>query len=170
MYLITASLLNSWKYFLNSGNAEEFKKVLDRVPTPKNESIKKGFAFEKWCEENFEETKGGVYQVKVKKEIEDYLLYGVIDCLKEGVIYDYKFTKNYDVGKFLNNYQTSIYLELVPEAREIKYIITNKEDFNKDNIFTETYKREEKEPILPIIHMFMNWIENNNYSMEKWVI
>lgn len=169
MYLITASLLNSWKYLFSSGNVEQFKRVLDRVPTPSTEAIKKGFAFEKWCEQYFEETKGGVFQLTAKKEIENYLLYGRMDCVKAGVIYDYKYTAKYEPGKFLQNFQTAMYFELLPEAQKMSYIISDSDNFCVENLYREDYTRQEVEPIITTIHQFMNWINDNGYSMEKWI-
>ena len=120
-YYITPSLLNSWIYNINNGTLEDFIKVLNKEEFEPSESILKGFEFEKYMQENYEETLNGSYQVKVSKEYGDYLLYGIIDCLKGGIIYDYKYTANYEVGKFYNNHQTLMYLEMVPEARKMVY-------------------------------------------------
>ena len=177
MYLITASLLNAWHRLITptlwdkdiEEEKAEFMRVLNREPTPTNEYIEKGFAFEKWCEENLIKTKGGVYQVALKKEVGNYLLYGRLDCLKAGVIYDYKFSSRYEVGKFYNNFQTSMYLELVPEAYKMSYIITKTDKFNVDDIYVEEYRREEARPIKLDIDLFMKWIVDNGYSMEKWI-
>ena len=111
-YYITPTLLNSWQYNIKNGTLEDFIKVLNKEEFEPTESILKGFKYEKYMQENFEETLNGSYQVKVSKEQGDYLLYGIIDCLKGGIIYDYKYTKNYEVGKFFNNHQTLMYLEI----------------------------------------------------------
>ncbi len=97
------------------------------------------------------------------------MLYGRLDCLKAGVIYDYKFSSRYEVGKFYNNFQTSMYLELVPEAYKMSYIITKTDKFNVDDIYVEEYRREEARPIKLDIDLFMKWIVDNGYSMEKWI-
>ncbi|MGN1269383.1 MAG: hypothetical protein ACI4UU_00715 [Clostridia bacterium] len=127
-YYITPTLLNSWQYNIKNGTLEDFIKVLNKEEFVPSESILKGFAYEKYMQENYEETLNGAYQVKVSKEYGDYLLYGIIDCLKCGIIYDYKYTQNYEVGKFFNNHQTLMYLEMVPEASKMVYLITNKFD------------------------------------------
>ena len=127
-YYITPTLLNSWQYNIKNGTLEDFVKVLNKEEFEPTESILKGFEYEKYMQENFEETLNGAYQVKVSKEYGDYLLYGIVDCLKGGIIYDYKYTQNYEVGKFFNNYQTLMYLEMVPEAKKMIYLITNKFD------------------------------------------
>ena len=53
------------------------------------EAAKTGFAFEAWAEENYMPTWGGCYQVKLAKPLGDFLIYGRLDCLKAGVVYDY---------------------------------------------------------------------------------
>jgi len=195
-YYITASLLNSWTYNLNNGTLEDFIKVLNKEEFEPTEAIKKGFAFEKYMQENFEETLGGSYQVKLSKECGEYLLYGIVDCIKGGIIYDYKFSGSYEVGKFYKNYQTAMYLELVPEARKMVYLITNKfnekypvicsdrlatEDVVQGNVpleyeigdlFREEYERDAIiEPIEITVNKFISWLKQMDlYTLftEKW--
>ena len=76
-WYITASLLNSWQYNLNNGTLEEFIKVLNKEEFEPNEYILKGFAFEKYMQENFKETLNGAYQVKLTKECGDIKIQGV---------------------------------------------------------------------------------------------
>ena len=187
-YYITPTLLNSWQYNIKNGTLEDFIKVLNKEEFEPTESIQKGFEFEKYMQENYEETKNGAYQVKVSKEYGDYLLYGIVDCLKGGIIYDYKYTKNYDVGKFFNNHQTLMYLEMIPEAKKMVYLITNKFekkeypnnnfkdvekiDYEVGEIFREEYTKDIfPETMESIIHKFEEWLKK--YSLfetykEKW--
>ena len=187
-YYITPTLLNSWQYNIKNGTLEDFKKVLNKEQFEPTESILKGFEYEKYMQENYKETLGGAYQVKLSKEYGDYLLYGIIDCLKGGIIYDYKYTQNYEVGKFFNNHQTLMYLEMVPEAKKMIYLITNK--FNKieypdmefkdvskieyevGDIFKEEYTKDMfPETIDSILHKFGQWLKQYNlYDLyvEKW--
>ncbi len=187
-YYITPTLLNSWQYNIKNGTLEDFIKVLNKEQFEPTESILKGFEYEKYMQENYEETLGGAYQVKVSKEYGDYLLYGIIDCLKSGIIYDYKYTKNYEVGKFFNNHQTLMYLEMIPEAKKMIYLITNK--FNKveypdiefksiekvgyevGEIFKEEYTKDLfPETIESVLHKFIEWLKAYNlYDIytEKW--
>ena len=187
-YYITPTLLNSWQYNIKNGTLEDFIKVLNKEEFEPSESILKGFEYEKYMQENFEETLGGAYQVKVSKEYGDYLLYGIIDCLKGGIIYDYKYTKNYEVGKFFNNHQTLMYLEMVPEAKKMVYLITNKFDETKysdanlkdiekteyavGDIFREEYTKDMfPETIDSILHKFEEWLKQYNLFdlyTEKW--
>ena len=187
-YHITPTLLNSWQYNIKNGTLEDFIKVLNKEEFEPSESILKGFEYEKYMQENFEETLRGAYQVKVSKEHGDYLLYGIIDCLKGGIIYDYKYTQNYEVGKFFNNHQTLMYLEIVPEAKKMVYLITNKfekteyPDLNfKDianieyevgDIFREEYTKDMfPETMDSILHKFEQWLKQYNLFdlyAEKW--
>lgn len=189
-YYITPTLLNSWQYNIKNGTLEDFIKVLNKEDFEPSESIQKGFEFEKYMQENYKETLNGAYQVKVSKEFGDYLLYGIIDCLKGGIIYDYKYTKNYDVGKFFNNHQTLMYLEMVPEAKKMVYLITNKFDMNAEinipmtnenvarveytvgEIFREEYTKDMfPETIDSILHKFETWLKEYNLFdlyTEKW--
>ena len=73
-YYITPTLLNSWQYNIKNGTLEDFIKVLNKEEFEPSESILKGFEFEKYMQENYEETLNGSYQVKVSKEYGDYLL------------------------------------------------------------------------------------------------
>lgn len=187
-YYITPTLLNSWQYNIKNGTLEDFIKVLNKEQFEPTESILKGFEYEKYMQENYEETKNGSYQVKVSKEYGDYLLYGIIDCLKGGIIYDYKYTKNYEVGKFFNNNQTLMYLEMVPEAKKMIYLITNKfekieypdikfkdtakVEYEVGDIFKEEYTKDLfPETIESVLHKFIEWLKAYNlYELyiEKW--
>lgn len=187
-YYITPTLLNSWQYNIKNGTLEDFIKILNKEEFEPTESILKGFEYEKYMQENYEETKNGSYQVKVSKEYGDYLLYGIIDCLKGGIIYDYKYTKNYEVGKFFNNHQTLMYLEMVPEAKKMIYLITNKfekieypdikfkdtakVEYEVGDIFKEEYTKDLfPETIESVLHKFIEWLKAYNlYELytEKW--
>lgn len=187
-YYITPTLLNSWQYSIKNGTLEDFIKVLNKEEFEPTESILKGFEYEKYMQENYKETLNGAYQVKVSKEYGDYLLYGIVDCLKNGIIYDYKYTKNYDVGKFFNNHQTLMYLEMIPEASKMVYLITNKfekieysennfkdirnVEYNIGNIYREEYTKDMfPETIESVLHKFEQWLKIYNlYDVytEKW--
>lgn len=184
-YLITPSLLNSWKYAISQdndyGNLEDFKKVLSREPIEETEAIKTGYQYEDFMIKNYEPTKNGCYQVKLSKNITtetgDYVLYGRLDCLKAGTIYDYKYTDSYDVGKFYGSYQTLIYFELCPEANDFEYLVCNnyKEGKSLDelNLYHENYTRNSLKEIniAREIDNFISWLDTNkllDLYHEKW--
>lgn len=159
MYLMTASLLNSWKNLLDNefSEMEDFLKVLHRKPIEKTEPMMKGDIFEQWAANNIPELQGAVRQAALYGECGDYLLYGKLDFLKAGIIYDAKYTGRYEVGKFFGSPQTSMYFTLVPEAFKFVYIISNSEDGK--NLWREEYLRDEVVPISVHIGQFESWLQ-----------
>lgn len=167
---------------------DEFMKTLRREPTETTDAMQKGINFENLVtaitEGNGDRTnnwyeaaeriarivQGGQLQYKAFKEIKvngmTFLLYGRLDALKAGVIYDIKFSGNYDAGKYFTSTQHPTYLELVPEAKEFTYLISN-----GSGVWAETYRREETLSIIPIISDFIEWLSVfglMDIYREKW--
>lgn len=166
----------------------EFVKVLNREETETTDAMRNGIEFEDlvtdivngdgdeshpWYEaacKVAERVKGGRLQHRAYKEIEvagmPVLLYGRLDALKAGVVYDIKFTSNYDVGKFYGSTQHPTYLEIVPEAHKFVYLVSN-----GNSVWTETYRRDETADIKTIISDFFEWLSAvglmDTYR-EKW--
>ena len=107
--------------------------------------------------------KNGSFQHRAKKEISvggvTYLLYGRLDALKAGVIYDIKFSSRYERGKFESSTQHPVYLELLPEAKTFVYVVSNGRD-----VWTESYRRDETRDIRPIIADFAAWLNARNLT------
>lgn len=171
---------------------EEFLKVLRREPTEQTEAMQKGIAFEnlvtdillgrgdrtnKWWDAAQKvacRICGGRLQLVAKKEvvIDDltFLLYGRLDCLHAGTVYDIKFTanpSNYYHGKYIDSTQHPMYLELVPEAKEFTYLISSGTD-----VWTETYRRDETNSIVSIIRQFVSDLKASgliDVYKEKWL-
>lgn len=159
-------------------NREEFLKALRREPTETTEAMQNGIEFEDLVtaiiNQNYDEShkwieaaqkvadivRGGKLQYKAKKPVEvsgeKFLLYGRLDVLKAGQIMDIKFSKSYDRGKYLTSTQHPTYLELIPEAEQFTYVISNGND-----VWTETYRREETPSIFPIIEDFMAYLKTS---------
>lgn len=188
MYLLTHSLLSAWLYAMRDNpyedltterdNREEFLKALRREPTETTEAMQNGIEFEDLVtaiiNQNYDEShkwieaaqkvadivRGGKLQYKAKKPVEvsgeKFLLYGRLDVLKAGQIMDIKFSKSYDRGKYLTSTQHPTYLELIPEAEQFTYVISNGND-----VWTETYRREETPSIFPIIEDFMAYLKTS---------
>lgn len=188
MYLLTHSLLSAWLYAMRDNpyedltterdSRDEFLKSLRREPTETTEAMQNGIEFEdlvtdivnqdydeshKWVEAAKKVAnivRGGKLQYKAKKPIEvggeQFLLYGRLDVLKAGQIIDIKFSKSYDRGKYLTSTQHPTYLELISEAEQFTYIISNGND-----VWTETYLREETPSIYPIIEDFVAYLKAN---------
>ncbi len=159
----------------------EFMMTLRREPTPTNEAMQKGIDFEnlvtaivngeqtppdldKWYDAAYEVAeivRGGLLQYKAKKEIEvagiTFLLYGRLDALKAGVVYDIKFSSGYDKGKYVTSTQHPTYLMLIPDAYEFTYLVSN-----GGSVWKETYRRDETADIREVISDFVSWLEAND--------
>lgn len=81
------------------------------------------------------------------------VLYGKLDALKAGVVYDIKFSSGYEKGKYFSSTQHPTYLELIPEASEFTYLVSN-----GNSVWYETYRRDETPSIIPIICDFFDWL------------
>lgn len=102
--------------------------------------------------------RGGQLQYVAKETVRvrdtDLLLYGRLDALKAGQIYDIKFSKGYDRGKYYDSTQHPMYLELIPEAKAFTYLVSNGTE-----VWTEQYRRDETPSIYPVIVDFLRWLE-----------
>ena len=115
--------------------------------------------------------RGGVIQYKAKQVVTikgtEYLLFGVLDVLKAGSIYDVKFSKSYERGKYFDSTQHPMYFELIPEAQDFTYLVSN-----GSAIYTETYRKEETRSIIPVCTEFLQWLQSarlmDTYK-GKWI-
>lgn len=167
----------------------DFLKTLNREPTETTEAMRNGIQFEnlvtavldgsadtedKWYNAAVNianRIRGGILQCRASKEIEvdgyKILLYGRLDALLAGVIYDIKFSTNYDVGNFIDSTQHPVYIELVPEANEFTYLVSN-----GTNVWTETYRRDECSDIKAVIADFISWLSAKgllDIYKRKWL-
>lgn len=200
-YLITHSLLSAWSYVFGcwedgkEAAYEDFLRTLNRLPSEETEAMRDGKAFE---EEVYKEAAGlprkphpkwesGIkkvaayirnapVQVRVKREIQvdgvTYLVYGILDALKAGVIYDVKYvTKSFGsvdlAGKYLDSSQHPAYFYMVPEAYEFNYLVSDGTD-----LYKETYTPANTRPIADIIAEFIRSIDGMgllDLYKEKWI-
>ena len=167
---------------------DEFMKTLRREQTPTTEAMQNGIDFEdmvtdivlgkdrsghKWhsaAARVADIISGGRLQYRASKPMVidgvELLLYGRLDALKAGEIYDIKFSKNYERGKYINSTQHPVYLELVPEATGFTYIVSNGSE-----VWTERYRRDETADMGPIISDFLLWLRGRGLLglyKEKW--
>ena len=168
---------------------QEFLTVLKREPTETTEAMRNGIEFEnlvtdilvgdadeshswyKAAEKVAAKVAGGLAQYRAKAETEidglRVLLYGRLDWIRASVIYDTKFSKSYDRGKYITSTQHPMYFAIVPEAIEFVYIVSNGTD-----VWTETYRRDEAADIREIVSCFFSWLKENGLFeiyKEKWV-
>ncbi len=199
--LITQTLLGSWLYQFNCAEGYEedaeadFLLTLKREPKEPTDAMAEGIQFENgvyalmkdpkdltvyppWSDISrklADALRGGQVQVKVLRDIrvgdEDYLLHGVVDVLKAGVIYDLKFTTSSFTsadlaGKYLNSPQHPAYLYCLPDALRFTYLVSDGK-----SLYTETYSRNEITPIGETIAMFRQDIRKRGLEdiyLEKW--
>lgn len=168
---------------------DDFLKSLNREPIERTPAMQNGIDFEnlvtdimfqlgdpkhKWYNAALKVhdivRKGSLLQYAAKKEItvagKDLLLYGRLDALRAGVVYDIKFSGSYERGRFIDNTQHPTYLELIPQAKQFVYVVSNGRE-----VWTETYTREDTPSIIPIIDDFLAWLETHELMHiyeEKW--
>lgn len=185
MWLITHSLLSAWQYALKDiegrDSLAELTAALQRQRIAPTDAMRKGTAFEEEvsasvggkASENLAAThfaglvRGGQEQVKLSRRMriagQDFLLYGIADWIRAGIIYDIKHTTHYDAGKYRESTQHPMYLELLPEAAMFTYLISS-----GAGIYMEQYTRDNTQPIARIIEQFSDWLLDNNKLRELY--
>lgn len=153
---------------------QDFLKTLNRIPSEPNEYMLAGIEFEKQCYEGntciSPIIKGGCYQIVGKKNVTidgmNFLMYGRLDVLKGGTIYDIKRIRKYNLGKYKWSYQHGFYLDLFPRAYKFEYLA-----YDGNKLHHEVYYREECQSTIEAIKNFINWLKKNdllNLYKEKW--
>lgn len=191
--LITQSLLSAWGYLYKAYDPDtakkEFLKTLNREHIKQNPAMVAGIQFENmvtaccggneppaghtWRDGIIETgsiVKGCQFQVPAYRGMLvdgiPFLLYGRLDGLRAGVIYDIKFSKAYQPGKYLDSPQHPMYFACVPEARRFDYVVyTGKE------VCVESYRPMDTEPIESTISHFIRYLEITGLDkiyIEKW--
>ena len=189
-YLLTQSLLGSWLYIYNAFEGyedkayEDFLLTLRREPKEQTEAMLAGIDFENMVNASADGAEAKTDSVRIIADIVrggqkqvalyndktingiDYLLHGRLDYLKAGIIYDIKFSKNYEAGKYTENIQHPFYFELCPEAKQFEYLISNGED-----VFSEKYFRSLTPEIDKTVIEFMQFLSECKLTeiyYEKW--
>lgn len=140
----------------------EFLLTLDRVKTPATEAQQRGIDYEADTYAGKTDAspyvEGGLFQAVGKKEEtidgQPFLLYGRLDCLKAGIIYDIKRVSRYTAQKYARSSQHGFYLHLFPQAYRFTYLV-----YDGKKLHTETYYRDEARPIEADIMEFMGWLK-----------
>lgn len=189
---ITQSLLSAWEWsFKTDDGWDDFIAALNREKKQPTQAMLDGIRFEnclnnvlkgepiyqdnEWYNVLVEmscELQGAQQQVSLFQDCEvdgqPFLLHGVLDYLREGHIWDCKFSKTYHLNKYLTSPQTPMYLSLVPEARDFTYIISDGK-----YVYREKYPRDIVPPIEPTINNFMQYLKKHGLwevYCEKWRI
>lgn len=178
---ITQSLLSAWEWsFKKDEGYEEFLQALRREKKPPTQAMLDGIRFEnclnsvlngehlpedhEWFSpitEMARELDGAQQQVNLYQDVEvdgqPVLLHGVLDYLREGHIWDCKFSKTYHLNKYLASPQTPMYLALVPEAKDFTYIICDGK-----YVYRERYPRDIVPDIRDTINQFYKYLQKHN--------
>ena len=189
-FRLTQSLMSAYLWtFKKEDGYDEFIAALNREKKQPTVAMLEGIRFEnvlnsvllgehlpedhEWkfpITEMAEELWGAQQQVTLFREINvdgvDFLIHGVLDYLRAGHIWDCKFSKRYELNKYLGSPQTPFYMYLVPEAFDMTYIISDGK-----YVYREKYPREIVEPIEPYIRNFMQFLDMHNLVniyTEKW--
>ena len=166
---VTPSLINSWLNLLNNEYAtiEDFLQTLNKEPYATNEYMQKGIDFEadvyagKYPK--FDKyINGCLKQVRIFGTCNGIGISGIIDVLQPNWIYDIKWTKSYQTGKYGKGSQ-HIFYPYVTGINNFAYIV------NPDCYFEEyRYKQGQAEKL---IEDFLKWLEIAGYYniwQEKW--
>ncbi len=199
-YLITQSLLSAWAYTFDCSEGckkdaqEEFLRTLRREKGPSTPAMEAGIAFERECyraaagmsrpphrdwENGIQAVadiiRGAQVQVRLSREIEvlgeTFLVYGILDALKAGVISDVKFkSKSLNfldlAGNYLNSAQHPFYFYICPEAYKFQYLVSD-----GDSLYIETYYPGQSRSAVEIIRDFIASIGGSGLLplyKEKW--
>ena len=189
---ITQSLLSAWEWsFKTDDGWDDFIAALNREKKQPTQAMLDGIRFEnclnnvlkgepiyqdnEWYNVLVDmscELQGAQQQVSLFQDCEvdgqPFLLHGVLDYLREGHIWDCKFSKTYHLNKYLTSPQTPMYLSLVPEARDFTYIISDGK-----YVYRERYPREIVPPIEDTVIQFCKFLERQNLFeifTTKWRI
>lgn len=163
-YLITPSLYNAYTYYAKTNfeiygdKAEEIEakalqdwlNTLNKVKTPTNEILQRGIDFENAVRaitdgypaehENAadvaEIVKDGMWQVKLSKNVGNYVLYGIADVIKRDTVYDIKRVTSYDCPKYEQSIQHLIYLEC-SGLENFEYLVSDGK-----NLYREYYHKD----------------------------
>ena len=189
---ITQSLLSAWEWsFKTDDGWDDFIAALNREKKQPTQAMLDGIRFEnclnnvlkgepiyqdnEWYNVLVEmscELQGAQQQVSLFQDCEvdgqPFLLHGVLDYLREGHIWDCKFSKTYHLNKYLTSPQTPMYLSLAPEARDFTYIISDGK-----YVYREKYPRDIVPPIEPTINNFMQYLKKHglwDVYCEKWSV
>lgn len=97
----------------------------------------------------------------------EFCLYGRRDVLKGAWVYDLKFTKTFEIGKYLDSPQTEMYIRLTPEVLGMKYLACDGK-----TVYEDSYLREDVGLIDTTVQNFWNWLGQNpemkEIYCEKW--
>lgn len=191
-YLITHSMLSAWKYQYECFEAAQesatadFLAALNREEIQPTEAMLNGREFEAAvysalpdiypaAPEVADIIKGSAHQVRLSRRVnidgEEFLLYGILDALRSGTIFDIKYlshsVQSSDLyGKWLTSTQHPMYFALCPEADTFMYVGSDGHE-----VYTETYRRKDTPDITDTIREFVSDLKASGLwetYTQKW--
>lgn len=169
-YKISASLLNSYIYYLNNPTDKNYNSLVNHVRGifETNKYLERGLKFE---DEVFEGKHGKLSQLlkdlpkqvwanrKIIREDYDILISGKLDALDKdkGRIYDVKRVTSHTHNKYDDSMQHILYFYIMPEINEFYYLVASGNDkLIKNDVVL--YKRpDEKTLEETVMHMIDNF-------------
>lgn len=188
MMRMTHTLLSAFDWvFKKDDGIEDFRQTLARVKSPPTDAMLDGIQFEglvsEWNKGNqvdeghewyggvkraAEILQGSAEQVYEEKPITvdgiDYLLVGVADNIKAGIVYDTKMSRRYEFGKYADSSQHPAYFYLFPGAVCFKYLI-----FNGKDLYIERYLPFDTPHISQFITLFSRFIRKHPDLQELYI-
>ena len=199
-FLVTKTLVNAWNYAMNARDEvqedayREFLDVLHRKPMEITPELRNGMEFEDavyreargepraerggW-EDGIKAAAGIIrdapVQIRLSRPMRipgyEILVYGILDAMKAGTIYDVKYlNKSFGsaelAGKYMDSPQHPAYLYLAPEAMDFVYIVSDGVD-----LYTERYTRKTSRPFGDIVSEFLAYLRAADLMdmyREKW--
>ena len=153
---------------------QDFINTLKRLPSEPNPYMIAGIEFEEECYKGktciSPIIKGGAYQIVGTKTVVidgmTFVMYGRLDVLKGGVIYDIKRIWKYSLPKYKWSSQHGFYLDLFTRANKFVYLA-----YDGNTLHKETYYRKDCRPTIEIIREFIRWLKDNDLFdvyVENW--
>lgn len=163
-YKVTPSLFSAYYWYrkLESSSKEDFLKVLKREPIEQTPLMLKGIDFENEIEKQTHSkiksgnevvdiiadiVRGGEWQKPITADICGWSLVGRMDvfCPDQKKVYDIKYAKAYDLGKYKYSIQHLVYLYCCKQSgyniQNFDYLVYSESD---KWYYTESYNWDEK--------------------------
>lgn len=153
---------------------QDFINTLKRLPCEPNPYMIAGIEFEDECYKGktciSPIIKGGAFQIVGTKNVVidgmNFVMYGRLDVLKGGVIYDIKRIWKYSLPKYKWSSQHGFYLDLFTRANKFVYLA-----YDGNTLHKEIYYREDCRPTIEVIREFIRWLKDNDLFevyVENW--
>lgn len=187
-YKITATLLNSWLYYLSSNQPlEEFLKVLKKEPMEDEKGyLQRGLEFEnEVLNKNITEINNVLkdmrcYQlkkhkdlnVKIDNDIINIRVVGVADFIYKNCVFDIKRVSIYNLGHYLTDTTQHYIYSMLFNVKHFKYLIYD----NDNDLHIESYDEDieiSTNETIRVIENFLKFLKINKLYMlyvKNWRI